>query len=78
MRNSMKKAGLLIMTILAAFSLTGCDACKDNILTGLGDKIAAIGKDDMAKNEVLVERKAARASKCAEQKGAEMKKKMGL
>ena len=74
----MKKIGLIILVAVLALPLAGCDACKDNVLTGLGDTLATIGKDGLEKEKVLAERKAGRAAKCAEQKGAEMKKKMGL
>lgn len=74
----MKKLSLLFAVLVISFTLTGCDACKDNVLTGLGDSIATIGKDGLAKQQILAERKATRASKCAEQKAGEMKKKMGM
>lgn len=79
MRIYMKKATALLFTLMIAFTLTGCgDACKDNVLTGLGDTFATIGKDGLEKEKVLAERKASRAAACAEQKAGEMKKKMGL
>lgn len=74
----MKKLSLLFAVLVVSFTLTGCDACKDNVLTGLGDTFATIGKDGLEKEKVLAERKASRAAKCAEQKAGEMKKKMGL
>ena len=74
----MKKLGLLLILALMSVSLTACDACKDNVLTGLGDSIATLGKDGLEKEKVLAERKAKRAAKCAESKAGEMKKKMGF
>lgn len=74
----MKKIGLWLVALAISFSLMGCDACKENLLDKTGDWVATIGKDGMEKEKVLAERKAKRAAKCAEQKGAEMKKKMGF
>lgn len=68
---------LMGMFVLAvAFSLVGCgDVCKED---KLGNSLATIGKSGLEKDKIIAERTAARASKCAEKKGAEMKKKMGL
>jgi len=73
----MKKLGILLVLIMAV-TFSGCDACSENILTKLGDTIATIGKDGVEKDKVLAERKAKRGAACAEQKAAEMKKKMGF
>lgn len=74
----MKKLSYLLIVLAVSFALTGCDVCKENMFTKLGDSLATMGKEGVAKQQILAERKGARASKCAEQKGAEMKKKMGL
>lgn len=74
----MKKVFVLSFVLVASFALMGCDACKENVLDKVGDSVASLGKKGMEKEQVLAQRKAARASKCAEQKGAEMKKKIGL
>ena len=74
----MKKYGIFLMMALLAFSLTGCDPCKENLFTKLGDKLATLGKEGVEKDKILVERNAARASKCAEQGAGDMKKKMGF
>ena len=60
------------------FTFAGCNACDETIFTKLGDTIATIGKSGADKDTVLVERKANRAAKCAEQGAGDLKKKMGL
>lgn len=74
----MKKYMFALAMVLAASSLTGCNPCNEDPLTKLGDTLATLGKKGMEKDQVLAERKAGRAAKCAEQKAAEMKKKMGF
>ena len=76
----MKKVSVLgvALVLIMGLSFAGCDACSENILTKLGDTIATIGKDGMEKDKVLAGRMANRGAKCAEQKAAEMKKKMGF
>jgi len=74
----MKKTILGLMLAVAAFSFAGCGPCEEDVLTKLGDTVATIGKSGVAKDQILVERKANRAAKCAEQKAGEMKKKMGF
>jgi len=74
----MKKAVALAAVMVMGLSFAGCDACKENVLTKIGDSVATMGKSGMDKDKVLAERIAARASKCAESKAGEMKKKMGF
>jgi len=74
----MKKTILGLLLAVAAFSFAGCGPCDEDAVTKLGDTLATIGKSGMAKDQVLVERKANRAAKCAEQKAGEMKKKLGF
>ena len=74
----MKKTFLGLLLALTALSFAGCGPCEEDVLTKLGDTLATIGKSGIAKDQVLVERKANRAGKCAEQKAGEMKKKMGF
>lgn len=74
----MKKASLLLLAVLLSVSLTGCDACKDNVLDSIGNTVATIGKKGVEKDRILAERKVNKAAKCAEQKAGEMKKKIGL
>jgi hypothetical protein len=74
----MKKYGFLFVLGILVLSLAGCDACKENPLTKIGDSIATIGKSGLEKNTILAQRTASRATKCAEQKAAELKKKVGF
>jgi hypothetical protein len=74
----MKKTFLGLLLALTAVSFAGCGPCEEDVLTNLGDTVATIGKSGLAKDQILVERKAGRAAKCAEQKAGEMKKKMGF
>lgn len=74
----MKKTFLGLLLALTAVSFAGCGPCEEDVLTKLGDTVATIGKSGIAKDQVLVERKANRAAKCAEQKAGQMKKKMGF
>jgi hypothetical protein len=74
----MKKTFLGLFLALTAVSFSGCGPCEEDVLTKLGDTVATLGKSGLAKDQVLVERKANRAAKCAEQKAGEMKKKMGF
>lgn len=72
----MKTLFSLFAVAALAFTLTGCgDPCKED---KLGNSLATIGKSGLEKDKVIAERTAARAQKCAEKKGAELKKKMGL
>lgn len=72
----MKKMFWLIAIAALSFSVVGCgDPCKED---KLGNSLATIGKKGLEKDKIIAERTAARAQKCAEKKGAEMKKKMGL
>lgn len=72
----MKKMFWLIAIAALSFSVVGCgDPCKED---KLGNSLATIGKSGLEKDKVIAERTAARAQKCAEKKGAELKKKMGL
>lgn len=74
----MKKYAWLFLLAFAV-TVAGCgDPCKDDVFTKLGDTVATIGKSGMEKDQVLAERGANRAAKCAESKASEMKKKMGL
>ena len=74
----MKKTFLGLLLALTAISFAGCGPCEEDVVSKLGDTLATIGKSGMAKDQVLIERKASRAAKCAEQKAGEMKKKMGF
>lgn len=74
----MNKLSLLFVAILFSVSLMGCDACKDNVFDSIGNTFATIGNDGLEKDRILAERKVGKAAKCAEQKAAEMKKKIGL
>lgn len=74
----MKKYGWLVLVAVLALTMTGCDACKETPFTKLGDSLATLGKSGLDKDKILAERTAARASKCAEAKAGEMKKKMGF
>ncbi|MFA6600803.1 MAG: hypothetical protein WC352_02495 [Candidatus Omnitrophota bacterium] len=74
----MQRFGFLAVMLVLGLSLAGCDACKDNVVTQLGDKVATLGKSGLEKEKIMADRKAARAVKCAEQKGQELKKKMGF
>ena len=74
----MKRYGFALMMVLLAWSLAGCDACKENLITQIGDSIATIGKSGLEKETVLAQRKAKRATQCAEQKVAELKRKAGF
>ena len=72
----MKKLALLFAVAAISFTLVGCgDPCKED---KLGNTLATIGKSGVEKDRIIAERTAARATKCAEKKGAELKKKMGL
>ncbi len=66
------------MLAILALSVAGCDACKENLLTKIGDTVATIGKSGVEKDKILVQRTADRAAKCTEQKTAELKKKVGF
>ena len=75
----MKKAGMLMMVGILSMFLAGCgDPCKDDAFTKIGDSIATMGKKDMEKQSVLAQRAAERAGKCAQKKGGDMKKSLGL
>lgn len=74
----MKKISSVLLISLMLFSFSGCNACEENVLDKVGDWAATIGKDGLAKDKVLVERKANRAAKCTEQSAGDMKKKMGF
>ena len=75
----MKNLSAVLMLIMLSFSVTGCgDPCKDDMLTSIGDSLATMGKKGLEKDQVLMERKAARAAKCAEKTGGEMKKSLGF
>lgn len=74
----MKKYGMMLMFVMLALSLAGCDACKENLLTKIGDSVATIGKSGLEKDTVLAQRAAKRATQCAEQKAVELKKKAGF
>ena len=75
----MKKIWILMIFGILSLSLAGCgDPCKDSPFTGLGDSIATLGKKDLEKERILVERKANRAAACAKQQGSSMKKSLGL
>lgn len=74
----MKKTSAMILMVALLFAFTGCNACEETVLTKIGDWAATIGKSGMDKDKVLVERKANRAAKCAEQSAGDLKKKMGF
>ena len=74
----MKKTFLGLLIALIAISFAGCGPCEEDVVSKLGETLATIGKSGMDKDQVLVERKANRAAKCAQQKAGEMKKKMGF
>ncbi len=74
----MKKYGFAFAVAVLALALTGCDACKENIFTGMGDSVATIGKSGLEKETILAQRAAQRATRCAEQKAAELKAKAGF
>ena len=76
----MKKRVLWIPVVIMGLSLSlaGCDACKENLFTKLGDKIATMGKSGLEKDKILMGRAADRAGKCTEQQGGAFKKKLGI
>lgn len=74
----MKKYPSFLLIVAVALALTGCDPCKENLFTKLGDKLATIGKSGVERDQVLAQRAADRAGKCANAKAGEMKKKMGF
>ena len=74
----MRKWSFLLILGVFSLALVGCDACKESVFSKLGDTVATIGKKGVEKDKVLATRAAERAAKCAEQKGAEMKKKIVL
>ena len=69
---------LALLLALAMMPLMGCNPCKEDPITKLGDTLATLGKKGMEKDQALAERKANRAAQCAEQQAGEMKKKMGF
>ena len=76
----MKKNRLFMVLALFVFAaaFSGCDPCQENMLTKIGDSIATLGKSGTAKDQILAERAANRAAKCAESKAGEAKKKFGF
>lgn len=74
----MKKFCVLFVGMLLAFTLVGCDACKETVFTKMGDSLATLGKSGLEKDQVLASRKADRAGKCAQQQGGALKKNLGL
>ena len=74
----MNKFEMVLAIGVLGLSLAGCDACKENPLTKIGDSIATIGKSGLEKDTILAQRTAKRATQCAEQKASELKKKVGF
>ena len=74
----MNRDKVVIMLMLAAFSLTGCDACEENFFTKMGDNMATIGKDGLEKEKVLFERRANRAADCVESKAEKASEELGF
>ena len=74
----MKKNAMVFALLMLALPLAGCDHCKENPFTKMGDSIATMGKEGLEKQKILAERAATRASKCAEQEAGKMKKGLGL